>query len=120
MSFLATALALAAGLVGNSVEGRAIHAERIGPAGAPVKVLVVGSIHGNEPAGKAVVARLRHLRPPRGTALWLVYDANPDGAAANRLSIGFPLHRPLQSSAWFGRLVSVGTKFTCQQYVLPV
>jgi N-acetylmuramoyl-L-alanine amidase-like protein/zinc carboxypeptidase len=39
-------------------------------------------VHGNEPAGKAVVARLRRLRPPRGTALWLIPDANPDGAAA--------------------------------------
>jgi N-acetylmuramoyl-L-alanine amidase len=84
VSILATALALAAGLVGHSVEGRAIDAERIGPAGAPVKVMVVGSIHGNEPAGKAVIARLRHVRPPRGTALWLVDDANPDGAAANQ------------------------------------
>jgi N-acetylmuramoyl-L-alanine amidase len=84
VSFLATALALAAGLVGQSVQGRAIDAERIGPSGAPVKVLVVGSIHGNEPAGKAVIARLRHVRLPRGTALWLVDDANPDGAAANQ------------------------------------
>ena len=44
--------------------------------------MVVGSIHGNEPAGKAVVARLRRTHPPRGTALWLIEDANPDGAAA--------------------------------------
>jgi N-acetylmuramoyl-L-alanine amidase len=49
-----------------------------------VKVLVVGSIHGNEPAGKAVIARLRHVKPPRGTAFYLVYDANPDGAAAGQ------------------------------------
>jgi N-acetylmuramoyl-L-alanine amidase len=88
VSILASALSIAAalpGLVpGHSVEGRPIKAERIGPADAPAKVLVVGSIHGNEPAGKAVIARLRHVRPPRGTALWLVEDANPDGAAANR------------------------------------
>jgi N-acetylmuramoyl-L-alanine amidase len=43
---------------------------------------VVGAVHGNEPAGKAVVARLRGMRPPRGTALWLIEDANPDGSAA--------------------------------------
>jgi N-acetylmuramoyl-L-alanine amidase len=48
-----------------------------------VKLLVVGAVHGNEPAGKAVVARLRRVKPPQGTALWLVPDANPDGAAAN-------------------------------------
>ena len=29
-----------------------------------------------------MVARLRHARPPRGTALWLVDSANPDGVAA--------------------------------------
>jgi hypothetical protein len=47
-----------------------------------VKLLVIGSVHGDEPAGRAIVARLGRLRPPRGTALWLVDDLNPDGAAA--------------------------------------
>ena len=69
MSILATALALAATLVGHSVEGRPIEAQRIGPADAPVKLLVVGDIHGNERAGEAVIARLRSLHPPRSTAL---------------------------------------------------
>jgi len=69
-------------VIGRSVKGRPILALRVGGARAPVKVVVVGSVHGNEPAGKAVVARLRRARPPRGTALWLVEDANPDGAAA--------------------------------------
>ena len=83
MWFLATALALAGSVIGHSVEGRPIMAERIGPANAKVAVMVVGSIHGNEPAGKAVIARLRRTKPPRGTALWLIEDANPDGAAAD-------------------------------------
>ena len=43
---------------------------------------MVGTVHGNEPAGRAVVQRLAGVRPPRGTALWLVEDANPDGARA--------------------------------------
>ena len=55
----------------------------MGSARARVKLLVVGSVHGNERAGEAVIARLRRLRPPRGTALWLIEQANPDGAAAN-------------------------------------
>jgi N-acetylmuramoyl-L-alanine amidase len=80
---LATALVLASTVIGHSVEGRPIHAERIGPADAKTKLMVVGSIHGNEPAGKAVIARLRKAHPPRGTALWLIEDANPDGAAVN-------------------------------------
>ena len=69
-------------VIGHSAQGRPIHAVRVGPARARVELLVVGAVHGNEPAGKAVVARLRRLRPPRGTALWLVPDANPDGAVA--------------------------------------
>jgi N-acetylmuramoyl-L-alanine amidase len=69
--------------IGRSEQGRPIRALRVGGARARVKVLVVGAIHGNEQAGRAVVARLRRARPPRGTALWLVDDANPDGTAAN-------------------------------------
>jgi N-acetylmuramoyl-L-alanine amidase-like protein/zinc carboxypeptidase len=69
-------------VIGHSVAGRPIRARRIGAAGAPIAMLVVGSIHGDEGGGKAVVARLRGMRPPRGTAIWLVDDANPDGAAA--------------------------------------
>ncbi len=96
MPILATALLAASALggaapaqappervIGRSVEGRPIRALRIGSPRARVKLLVVGSVHGNEPAGKAVVARLRRTRPPRGTAIWLIEDANPDGAAAN-------------------------------------
>ena len=95
VSLLATALGVSAALapaqpatpaqtvIGHSVEGRPIRALRVGPASARRKLLVVGSIHGNEPAGKAVIARLRRAHPPRGTAVWLIEDANPDGAAAN-------------------------------------
>jgi hypothetical protein len=68
--------------IGRSEQGRAIRALRVGSPRARVKVLVVGTVHGNEQAGRAVVARLRRVRPPRGTALWLVSDANPDGSAA--------------------------------------
>jgi N-acetylmuramoyl-L-alanine amidase len=68
--------------IGHSEQGRPIRAMRVGSPRARLKVLVVGTIHGNELAGRAVVARLRHARPPRGTALWLVDSANPDGMAA--------------------------------------
>jgi N-acetylmuramoyl-L-alanine amidase len=70
-------------VIGRSEQGRPIRAMRVGSARARVKVLVVGTIHGNEQAGRAVVTRLNGMRPPRGTALWLVDDANPDGTAAN-------------------------------------
>ena len=68
--------------VGRSDAGRAITAVRIGSARAPRQVLVVGAIHGTEQAGKAVTRRLRSLRPPRGVALLLIDDLNPDGSAA--------------------------------------
>ncbi len=69
--------------IGHSEQGRAIRALRVGSPRARVKLLVVGTIHGNEPAGRAVVRRLRRAHPPRGTALWLVDTANPDGTAMN-------------------------------------
>jgi beta-N-acetylhexosaminidase len=67
--------------IGHSLQGRAIRGVRLGPAHARTRVLVVGSIHGNEPAGRAVVHRLRREQPPRNVALWLVVDVNPDGSA---------------------------------------
>src|SRR5215216_1894113 len=67
--------------IGHSQHDRPIRALRVGSPRARVKLLVVGQVHGNEPAGRAVIARLRSARPPRGTALWLVDDANPDGSA---------------------------------------
>jgi N-acetylmuramoyl-L-alanine amidase len=96
MSILMAALTVAGGFVGppavpaaasgevigRSAQGRPIRALRVGSPRARVKILVVGAVHGNEPAGRAVVARLRRAKPPRGTALWLVDDANPDGSAA--------------------------------------
>jgi N-acetylmuramoyl-L-alanine amidase len=68
--------------IGRSEQGRPIRAMRVGSPRARVKLLAVGTIHGNEQAGRAVVSRLRRMRPPRGTAIWLVDDANPDGTAA--------------------------------------
>ena len=67
--------------LGRSVQGRAIDAVHISTAGARRTVLVVGCVHGNEPAGIAVARRLeRSLR--RGLDLWVIEDLNPDGVAA--------------------------------------
>jgi beta-N-acetylhexosaminidase len=74
---LALAAAVATLIFGHSVEGRPLRATRVGDG--PVKVLVVGSIHGDETAGGAVIPRLRHARPPAGVELWLVDSVNPDG-----------------------------------------
>jgi N-acetylmuramoyl-L-alanine amidase len=69
-------------VIGRSSQGRPIRALRVGSPRARVKLMVVGVVHGNEQAGRTVVDRLRRARPPRGTALWLIEDANPDGSVA--------------------------------------
>jgi protein MpaA len=69
-------------VIGHSVDGRAIHAHRVGPASAKRTVLVVGVIHGNERAGLAVTRRLMHVKPPPGVAFWIVPELNVDGARA--------------------------------------
>lgn len=71
-------------LLGRSVQGRKVIAIELGDPKSPRKALVVGVIHGNEPAGIAVIRRLRQLGPVPGVDLWLVPDANPDGHAAGR------------------------------------
>lgn len=67
--------------VGRSVRGREIVAYERGDQSAPV-TLVVGVIHGTEPAGLAVIRRLRRVALPQGVHLWLVPTVNPDGLAA--------------------------------------
>ena len=76
------AAALATLVIGHSADGRKIRATRVGAEDAPVKVLVVGDVHGNEPAGEAIVAALRGRRVD-GVQFWLIRTANPDGRAAN-------------------------------------
>jgi protein MpaA len=69
--------------LGRSRDGRPIRAIRLGDPAAAVAVVVVGCVHGNETAGRAVIAQLaRTATAPRGVALWLLDTANPDGCAA--------------------------------------
>ena len=76
------AAALASLVIGHSAQGREIRATRVGEEGARVNVLVVGDVHGNEPAGEAIVARLKRARV-QGVTLWLVRTGNPDGRAGS-------------------------------------
>ncbi|HVV15576.1 MAG TPA: M14 family zinc carboxypeptidase [Polyangia bacterium] len=68
--------------IGRSTEGRPIVARRFGGAGPPL--LVMGGIHGDEPASvDALLDLLSRLRV--GPApFWLVPAANPDGLSAGR------------------------------------
>lgn len=69
--------------IGTSARGREIVAiRRAGSAATKVKLVVIGVIHGNEPAGARVVAELMGSELPDGMELWLVPSANPDGSAA--------------------------------------
>jgi protein MpaA len=68
--------------LGRSVRGQPIVAVRTGNPSSPRTVLVVGCIHGNEPAGIAVARDLLSDPPPANERLWVLPDLNPDGRAA--------------------------------------
>jgi murein peptide amidase A len=69
-------------VIGHSRRGRPIVASVLGAATAPRRMLLVGCIHGDECAGRAIVSALRRAPVPAGVQLWLVATMNPDGAAA--------------------------------------
>lgn len=69
-------------VIGHSVRGRPITATLKGDPTAPERVLVIGCVHGNEPAGVRVARRLIAGGPARNAAIWVVPSLNPDGVAA--------------------------------------
>jgi protein MpaA len=87
-------------VIGKSVQGRPIEAIETGDPSSKVKVVVVGCIHGDEPAGIAITKILAARTPPAGIDLWLVPDMNPDGVALHTrenangadLNRNFPWH----------------------------
>jgi protein MpaA len=98
-------------LIGHTVHGRAIYAYQRGDPYGPT-VLVVGSIHGNEPGGVAVARHLLKMPPPEGVDLWVIFNLNPDGQAAGTrgnahgvdLNRNFPFHwRHLGGAFYSGR-----------------
>lgn len=69
--------------LGRSVEDRPILVHRHGDPGVTgdVVVLVIGVIHGNEPAGYRIGEALLAEPAPDGVQLWVVPTMNPDGLA---------------------------------------
>ncbi len=84
-------------VIGQSVEGRDIWAWHLGePArkGVPTVVLIA-TMHGNEPASRHALQSLRDGAPVVGVDLWLVPTYNPDGLAkrSRRNAHGVDLNR---------------------------
>jgi predicted deacylase len=83
--------------IGESVRGRPIEVRRVGDPKADLKVLVVGSIHGDETQGHRIVRRLRgaYGRRIHNADFWTITTVNPDGVAAGerRNADGVDLNR---------------------------
>ena len=97
-------------VIGRSVEGRALRVRVVESPPARRDVLVVGSVHGDEPAGVTITRRLRRVTPPPGVALWILDLANPDGfrretrqnARGVDLNRNFPFRwRPLSRGTFY-------------------
>ena len=69
-------------VIGHSVQGRDIVAQRMGTPGGRV-VLLIGVIHGNEAKGREITELIRTMPTPAGVDLWTIDAINPDGLAAN-------------------------------------
>jgi predicted deacylase len=67
-------------VLGHSVQGRAIRAWHLGEPGKQ-KVLLIATMHGNEPAARQILYRLRDGLTIHGVNLWVVPVYNPDGLA---------------------------------------
>jgi protein MpaA len=67
-------------VIGHSVQGRPITARRIGDPSSPRKAIVIGAIHGDEGAGRAVVRLLAADRGAAKSDVWLISTVNPDGS----------------------------------------
>jgi protein MpaA len=89
-------------ILGFSVEGRPIEAERLGPDG--LTLLVFGAIHGDEPGSAELcvrfLERLSRRAPPVGVVVAPV--VNPDGLERNRKdnARGVDLNRNFPAANW--------------------
>ncbi len=98
-------------MIGHSVQGRPIAIFRDAAPASGVKVLVVGDIHGNEPAGMRIARRLIAAEAPPRVELLVIPTINPDGIAAGTrgnahgvdLNRNFPYRwRPLGGGEYSG------------------
>ncbi len=80
--------------IGHSVRGRPIRAWRLGESGKRPMVLI-STMHGNEPHTRRILETLRDGRAIRGVDLWVIPTYNPDGLArgTRRNARGVDLNR---------------------------
>lgn len=90
-------------VIGTSVQGREMIAERFGTPGGPI-ILLVGLLHGDEGGASRVIAALRREFLTKGTTadVWVIRSANPDGARARTRgnSRGVDLNRNFPTADW--------------------
>lgn len=66
-------------VIGHTVKGRPIKAWRIGDPTSPKKVVLLSTMHGDEPGPAAILKNLRDGRPVSGADIWVVPYLNRDG-----------------------------------------
>lgn len=90
--------------IGKSVSGKTIELCHVGGShiGSKNSMLVIGSVHGNEPAGISVVEELIKLGAGKNTDLWVIKNANPDGTqlSTRQNSNGVDLNRNFPAN-WY-------------------
>ena len=90
-------------VVGKTYKDREIVAYYRGDAKPKRVLLVLGQMHGDEPAGRDTALQIaRKMRPRAGTGVWVVPSMNPDGRARHRRTNarGVDLNRNWPTSGW--------------------
>jgi protein MpaA len=97
-------------IVGQSLQNRSIECITIGDAAAPIRVMFIATIHGDEPAGTPLLQNLvQHARlgPQwmRDRLLIVIPIANPDGLALHRRgnARGIDLNRNFPAASFAAR-----------------
>jgi murein peptide amidase A len=87
-------------VIGHSVRGRPIRAYHVGNPRSANRVVVMATMHGDEPRTRLILRSIRDGRPVTGVNLWLIPVVNPDGLARDTrknahgvdLNRNFPYH----------------------------
>ncbi len=98
-------------LLGRSVLGRDVTAVELGALRAAMRILVVGCIHGDEPAGITVARQLESQPIPSGVQLWVLPDLNPDGVAAGTRENGRGVDLNRNFPYWWRPIGSPGSRY---------